>query len=48
MSYGQNKSFQDAIDESNVNKILLEIDCNSINPIVEEDIKNERVFIFLN
>ena len=48
MSYGQNKSFQDAIDESNVNKILLEIDCNSINPIVEEDIKNEYVFIFLN
>ena len=48
MSYGQNKSFQDAIDESNLNKILLEIDCNSINPIVEEDIKNERVFIFLN
>ena len=48
MSYGQNKSFQDAINESNVNKILLEIDCNSINPIVEEDIKNERVFIFLN
>ena len=48
MSYGQNKSFQDTIDESNLNKILLEIDCNSINPIVEEDIKNERVFIFLN
>jgi hypothetical protein len=48
MSYGQNKSFQDAIDESNLNKILLEIDCNSINPIVEEDIKNEYVFIFLN
>ena len=48
MSYGQNKSFQDAIDESNVNKILLEIDCNSINFIVNEDIKNQRVFIFLN
>lgn len=48
MSYGQNKSFQDAIDESNLNKILLEIDCNSINPIVEEDIKKEYVFIFLN
>ncbi len=48
MSYGQNKSFQDTIDESNLNKILLEIDCNSINPIVEEDIKNEYVFIFLN
>ena len=48
MSYGQNKSFQDAIDESNLNKILLEIDCNSINPIVEEDIKNKYVFIFLN
>ena len=48
LSYGQNKSCQDAIDESNLNKILLEIDCNSINPIVEEDIKNEYVFIFLN
>ena len=48
MSYGQNKSFQDAIDESNVNKILLEIDCNSINQIVEEDIKNDCIFIFLN
>ena len=48
MSYGQNKSFQDAIDKSNVNKILLEIDCNSINQIVEEDINNDCVFIFLN
>ena len=48
MNYGQNKSFKDTVDESNVTKILLEIDCNSINPIVEEDIKNEYVFIFLN
>ena len=48
ISYGQNKSFQDAIDESNVNKILLKIDCDSINSIVNEDIKNESIFIFLN
>jgi hypothetical protein len=46
--YGQKKSFQDTFDKSNINRILLEIDCNSINPVVEEDIKNGYVFIFLN
>lgn len=47
MSFCQTKSYSEAYNESNIYRVTLELDCENINALVETDINNKCIFLFL-
>ena len=47
LSFCQTKSYSEAYNESNIYRVTLELDCENINALVETDISNKCIFLFL-